>query len=375
MDSRKDIPTESESSDEEKNKTIVRQNELIDQLNQHLTQTQNRIRNILVTLPLGLLLVSDGRDILASNSRIEQIFGYDKNELSGNQISVLFPEIDSLEISNNALRVTAKRKGGEIITCEIFVNEIEEDGARRVFVHVQDISERQRLEQLRHDFVNMVTHDLRTPLTSITMSLDMIQRGTCGPITDTAETVIEQAQSSSKFLISLVTELLDSEKIQSSEFSLDVGRTTVRAILDKSIAATTGMANQAKVVIETDFTNDVFRADEDRVAQVLINLIGNALKYSPPQSKVIVKAGIAGLGVTFSVIDQGPGIPKPLQAAVFERYRQLGQPTKIKKRGFGLGLAICKTIVEAHHGSIWVKSEEGKGSTFEFVIPLVDEPL
>jgi len=118
MDSpKKDIQCGSESSNSDSNtEATIRQNEVIDQLTQRLSETQMRIRNILVSLPLGLLLVSDGREIVASNSRIEQIFGYHQDELSGKLVSALFPDLDTLEISNNARRVIAKRKGGEVIT-------------------------------------------------------------------------------------------------------------------------------------------------------------------------------------------------------------------------------------------------------------------
>lgn len=359
--------TDAENSADE----TARQSLLTEQLNQRLADMQTRIRNILTTLPLGLLLIADKKNIAASNSRIESIFGYSKNELAGKPVTVLFPELNSLAVNEKPLQVAALRKGGEQISCEIFVNEIEEDdGSRRMFVHVQDISERQRLEQLRRDFLNMVSHDLRTPLTAITMGLDMLQSGTCGEMSGSAMTVIKQAKTSSDFVISMVTELLDSEKIQAKEFELDVKPTMVKTVIDKAVSATSPVANKAKVSIETDFTNDDFKADEDRIVQVLINVIGNAIKYSPRESRIIVKGGIVGTGIKFSVTDTGPGIPKSLQTAIFEPYRQLQQPKQTKRRGFGLGLAICKLLIEAHGGSISVDSVEGKGSTFSFSIPM-----
>lgn len=350
-------------------------NEIIEQLNQRLLEMQKRIGSILTSLPLGLLLISsNGKDIAACNSQIEEIFGYKQIELSGQPVTRLFPELDSLDVSAKALRVTALRKGGEVITCDIFVSEIDDEGGRRVFVHVQDVTERQRLEQMRKKFVAMVSHDLRTPLTSISMGLDMLQEGSCGDLSDSAKTVLRQAQSSSDFVISLVTELLDAEKLQTSEFVPDLRRTTVKAVVDKALIATEAISKQAVVSIEADITNDMFQADEDRIAQVLINLIGNAIKYSPRQSTVVVKAGLEGAGVKFRVIDRGPGIPADMQTAIFEPYRQLQQPKGTKRLGFGLGLAICKLLVDAHKGSISVTSQVGAGSTFEFSIPLVDGP-
>jgi signal transduction histidine kinase len=146
--------------------------------------------------------------------------------------------------------------------------------------------------------------------------------------------------------------------------------TTVGAIINKAVITADGAKDRPTVSIETDITNDVITADEDRIVQVLINLISNAIKYSPDNSVVRVVGGIEGLSAKFQVIDCGPGVPKEMQHIVFERYRQLEQHKSIKRKGFGLGLAICKSLVEKHGGKIWVESEPGKGSKFCFTIPL-----
>jgi Signal transduction histidine kinase len=155
--------------------------------------------------------------------------------------------------------------------------------------------------------------------------------------------------------------------MQTSQFEIELSETSVSKVVDKALSATKAAASKTKVAIESDITNDAFYADEDRIVQVLINLISNAVKYSQAGSQVLVKAGLEGAGLKFRVIDKGPGIPKQQHAVIFERYRQLAQPKGIKRRGFGLGLAICKALVEAHKGTIGVESEEGKGSTFWFL--------
>lgn len=349
---------------------LVRQrDETIDRLQRLLQTHTKRMREVVTKLPLGVIVVSDQQKIEAVNPLIEDLFLYEREELLGQRVSFLFPEMTVLEIVPKSVQVVAKRKGGETFPVEIFTTEQE----RSIFVHVLDITERQRLENLRQDFVAMVSHDLRTPLTSIRAFLTMVDEGVYGEINKQGHNAVERAQSSADLLISLVVDLLDAQKIESGDFEPDFQETTTGMVVDRAIFASQGSAKSADVELEKDVVNDVFWADEDRIVQVLVNLIGNAIKFSPAKGSIKVTAGLEGAGVVFRVKDQGPGIPKHLQAAVFERYRQLAQPKDTKKRGVGLGLSICKKLVEKHKGTIWVESVEGKGSSFCISIPLQDE--
>lgn len=349
---------------------VKRHESVIKALKNTLTSLQNKTRDILYSIPLGLIVVNEQQRIEALNKLVEGFFCYQTEELVGQKISVLFPEFIRLEANSKPVQVLAKRKDGETFPAEIFVNEYD---AHLNFVHVQDITERHRLERLRQDFVAMVSHDLRTPLTSIRGFLTMVDEGAYGDITNQGHRAVERAQSSADLLISLVVDLLDAEKIDSGDFEPEFQETTSGVVVDRAMYAIQAAAKAADVTVEKDVTNDVFWADEDRIVQVIVNLAGNALKFSPPGSVVTISAGLEGAGVVFRVRDRGPGIPKHLQSAIFERYRQLNQSAETKKRGFGLGLAICKSLVEKHNGRIWVQSEEGKGSTFCFSIPLLDE--
>lgn len=348
----------------------TRQESVIRTLKSTLTFQQNKTREILYSIPLGLLVVNEQQRIEALNKLVEEFFGYQSEELVTQKISVLFPDLTRLEVNPKPVQVLGKRKNGETFPAEIFVNEYD---SQLNFVHVQDITERARLEKLRQDFVAMVSHDLRTPLTSLRGFLTMVDEGAYGEISSQGHRAVERAQSSADLLISLVVDLLDAEKIENGDFEPEYQETTSGTVVDRAMYAIQGAAKAADVTVEKDVTNDVFWADEDRIVQVIVNLAGNALKFSPAGSVVTISAGLEGAGVVFRVRDRGPGIPKHLQSAIFERYRQLNQPKETKKRGFGLGLAICKALVEKHNGRLWVQSEEGKGSTFCFSIPLLDE--
>lgn len=341
----------------------------LEALRKSIYKNHDNIRKILTSVPLALLVLSPDQTIEVTNKRTQEFFHYDPEELVGQSISFLFPDIETVEISSEPVKLVGRRKGGDSFVTEIYVNALEVFGNKRNFVHIQDITERHRLEQLKQDLVAMVSHDLRTPLTSINGVLTLLDQGVYGELSPAGHRAIDRAQSSSDYLISLVRDLLDAEKVESGTIDIELQESSVGAIVEKAVTASQGAAQPVSIKIESEFTNDVVMADEDRIVQVLINLISNAIKYSAEGSTVKVVAGIEGLKVKFQVIDNGPGIPKENQPTIFERYRQLAQPKGLKRRGFGLGLAICKAFVEKHKGSIWVESESGKGSCFCFSIP------
>ncbi|MCA9803751.1 MAG: PAS domain S-box protein [Cyanobacteria bacterium HKST-UBA02] len=341
----------------------------LEALKKNIYKNHENIRKILTSVPLALVVLSTDHKIEVTNKRTQEFFHYAPEELVGQPVSFLFPDTESVKVGHEPVRLVGRRKGGEMFVTEIYVNDLDIFGNRRSFVHIQDITERHRLEQLKQDLVAMVSHDLRTPLTSINGVLTLLDQNAYGELNPAGHRAIARAQSSSDYLISLVKDLLDAEKVESGTIDIERQETSVRAIIDKAISASMGAAQQASIKLESDITNDVLFADEDRIVQVLINLISNAIKYSPENSVVKVVAGIEGLKVKFQVIDQGPGIPEESQPMIFERYRQLAQPKGLKRRGFGLGLAICKAFVERHNGRIWVESEVGKGSRFCFTIP------
>lgn len=346
---------------------------VIEYLSDALAKTRSRFRNMLMSFPLGLIVTDENFNIEAVNQQIQYVFQYGSDELVGKPISFLFPKLKTVEVSPKPITEMAKRKSTEMFPTEIIVTPYEEQGAQRLFIHVADITEKHRLEQFKQDLIAMVSHDLRTPLTAIRGVLTLVDEGAYGDIAPAGHKSIARAQSSADYLISLVKDLLDAEKVESGTIQIDVQETSCGAVANKAAYAVQGAAEEAKVTVDLDITNDVFYGDEDRLVQVLINLISNAIKFSPQGGFVKVTAGIEGTGVKFMVADRGPGIPQHFRGTIFERYKQLPQEKEVKKRGFGLGLAICKALVEEHKGTIGVESEVGKGSKFWFRVPQMPE--
>ncbi|MBX9671629.1 MAG: PAS domain S-box protein [Candidatus Obscuribacterales bacterium] len=351
-------------------KKVRQQAESLENLTQALAVRQQRVRQILTSIPLGLI-VMQANHIIGINSRAEKLFNYKPEELVGKHISILFPDFDVSADEQRDVKLMGRRKSGETFAAEVNSNEVDMGDLVRVFVHVQDITERQRLEQLKSDLLAMVSHDMRTPLTTVRLFLTLLSDGAYGHLEGKGEAGLTRAQSCVEYLISLVSALLDSEKIESGSIELDIAETTSGAIVEKAILNSHGAAIGKDIQLIRRVNNVNLFADEDRLVQVLMNLISNAIKFSPNDSQVTVASQREQTGeVVFQVIDRGPGIPEHLKTAVFERYRQLKQSNKTKAQGFGLGLAICKALVQMHGGTIWVDSKEGEGTTFSFSIPM-----
>jgi len=329
-----------------------------------------RIQKIITSFPSGLIIVNRDMNIDALNKLAVSFFEYSSKELVKQPIALLFPDLKELTISTEPIKVIAKRKSGDLFPAEILVTNLEMKGEERLFVNIQDVTERQRLDQLRADLVSTVSHDVRAPLTSVRLTLDMLIGGHYGvALPERGQKNVEIARNSVVYLDSLVRNLLDADSIERGGIEIVPTDTTIGTLVTRAVDTVNSGKEKASVEIESDYTNDAVRVDEQRVIQVLINLISNAVKYSPQYSKVLVQAGIEGVNARFKVIDQGPGVPKEMQQRIFERYIQLEQHKNVSSHGFGLGLSICQALVEKHGGKIWVESEPGNGSQFNFTIP------
>ena len=234
----------------------------------------------------------------------------------------------------------------------------------------QMVADLKELEEVKQQFVAMVSHDLRTPLTSIKGFLELLAGGVYGDLNPTGEHRAGLAQRNITRLISLINDLLDYEKLQSGKFSLDCREIDVASPINRSIDALRFFAEKEEVALETEDVNFKAYADEERLVQILVNLISNSVKFSPKGGRVLVTAAPKENLVEFSVIDQGRGVPKDMQEAIFERFKQVKTTDATEKGGTGLGLPICKALAECHGGAIGVESEEGKGSRFWFTVPM-----
>ena len=244
----------------------------------------------------------------------------------------------------------------------------------------EDITERQGIERMKDEFISVVSHELRTPLTSIHGALNLLSSGLVSTQSDKGRRVIEIAAESAERLVRLVNDILELERLESGKISLIKQTCNTAELINQAIDMMQVMANRAGITLCVSLASIDLHADPDRIIQVLTNLLGNAIKFSPKDSTVwlTVERGI-GNGeegdlphppILFQVRDQGRGIPAEKVESIFERFHQVDASDSRKKGGTGLGLAICRSIVQQHGGRIWVESVLGEGSSFYFTLPM-----
>lgn len=238
-----------------------------------------------------------------------------------------------------------------------------------LFCVIHDITERKKLERLKDEIVQMVAHDLRSPLASLRSFLQLLEQGAYGNLTETGHKRASTADRSIHQLIRLLNDLLSLDQLKEAKAELILADHLISPILDRSIELVRTLGEARNITIETAPSDEMAICDPDRIIQVLANLLSNSVKFSPDGGKITVFIkSTADDTVEISVKDQGPGIPTSEHDSIFDRFKQT-QSGKKAAGGIGLGLAIAKTIVEQHSGTIGVTSKEGNGSTFWFRLP------
>jgi signal transduction histidine kinase len=235
-------------------------------------------------------------------------------------------------------------------------------------------------EQSKREMMAMITHDLRSPLAAVQAVLEMMGMGVYGEQTPDAVHHISLAEANCNRVLRLINDLLDIEKMRAGKLQMEVENVSLSEVVERSMEAIATLAEQKNVSVDSSVSSDMaVRADAGRVVQVLINLLTNAVKFSPAGGSIKIEAedGASGDSLRVNVIDSGCGIAPEYHESIFEKFEQAGvSSTEIgQSKGTGLGLAMCKAIVEQHGGQIGVESDLGKGSTFWFTLPKSNAPL
>jgi signal transduction histidine kinase len=229
------------------------------------------------------------------------------------------------------------------------------------------------LDRLKSDFVSNVSHELRTPLTAIKGAVDLVLREMAGPLTEKQTHYLSRVRSNTQHLAGLINDLLDLSKIESGKIEVKSSRVSLGGLVHEVVETLRPVAAEKDVTLEAVIAEPsiLVWADRDKINQVLMNLIGNAIKFTPAQGRVTVSAARDGKeNVQVSVSDTGAGIAAEEAEKIFDKFYQIKENGGPKPKGTGLGLAICKALVDLHGGRIWVKSEINRGSTFSFALPL-----
>ena len=228
------------------------------------------------------------------------------------------------------------------------------------------------LEKVRDDLMKMIVHDLKTPLTSVLATLEMLADGDFGEVTTTQKAAIADAETKSEDLLGLIDDILEVARIEDAAINLSLERIAPAALLAELVYEWGHRFTQEGATSSTSVADDapVFSADKGLIKRVFSNLIQNALTHSSHPVHLDLSARRSGRGVLFTVTDNGPGIPPEYHDLIFRKFGQVDMPRSPRTRSSGIGLTFCKLVVERHGGRIWVKSAEGEGSSFYIELPV-----
>ncbi|EKD82615.1 MAG: hypothetical protein ACD_39C01187G0002 [uncultured bacterium] len=240
-----------------------------------------------------------------------------------------------------------------------------------IILLLRDITRLKEVERLKSEFVMAASHELRTPLTSLGMSIDLLQEHVASGLAENDRDLLQAAYEEVHRLKTLVNNLLDLYKFEAGKIELEFEVFPISTVFEQIKAVFKNQASIKEISLICNESGQLphVRADANKIAWVLSNLVSNALRYTDKGGKIALSAQKVGTQIHLSVSDDGPGIPLSYQTKIFQKFVQ------IKGRqsgGSGLGLAICKEIVRAHGGAIWVDSEIGKGSVFNFTLPVAE---
>ena len=344
-----------------------------------LRERAESFRRLATAANEGITIIVDDR-IVEANNAFASLFGYEMSEIVGRSaLEFVAPESRDIAVefatisSEKPYEARARRKNGSTFDMEVTTKSIPYKGRTVLGCVVRDISERKEIDRLKNEFVSIVSHELRTPLTSIRGSLGLMEGGAVGELPPKAQDLARIARQNADRLIRLINDILDLEKIESGKIQLQIAALDPAEVVESTIAELRGMSELYRMTLTARVhRHDPVAGDRDRVVQVLMNLLSNAMKFSPEGGVVSVgvEDGAAGF-LRFSVSDQGPGIAENQRARLFTRFEQLEAADTRKRGGTGLGLAISRSLVEQQGGRIGVDSVPGKGSVFWFELPVV----
>lgn len=329
-----------------------------------------RLESIIASIEDGVIVLDDEKKVVLINQVACNVFGLDGMEIVGKPIA-------EMTLNSDLRALLAKSEESAVKYYELNFD----DG--RVFnaqhtpiphigsaITMQDITYLKRLDQIKNDFVHTVSHDLRSPLTAVLGYAELLERA--GSLTEQQREFLQRIQGSVQNITALVNELLDLGRL---EAGFDARRETVQLenIVRYSVGLLDSLVRKKNLHLQLEIADGLpgLRANPIRIRQMIDNLIGNAINYTPDGGKILVRLAVEDQQIILEVTDTGPGIPLEEQARIFDKFYRASNVAETK--GTGLGLAIVKSIVDNYRGRVWVESVLGQGSSFFVVLPASEQ--
>jgi PAS domain S-box-containing protein len=322
---------------------------------------ETRERLLMERIPAGLIHFDTRGSILSSNNRAREF------------VSLLTPDL-LIKARDKVSTTTIETAQGKRVL-QISVRELE--GGERYLAVILDQTEREQFKEMRARFLSMIAHDIATPLTNIAGTFTLYAAGVHGELTDAGRQKVQNAESESLRLVRLFKDLLRAEKEGAVQLHIGTEPVDLRALIQQAVGGVSEQAERQKVIIQlVDGPGCNINADADRIVQVFVNLLSNALKFTPADSTITINmqqiqnhSSPQQNQVVVTVADQGPGIPVEMLETIFEPFKQVSVEDRTVRGGTGLGLAICKQVVTAHGGTITAGNVEPHGAIFTVALP------
>lgn len=348
---------------------------MLEKSNDRLRNSEARIRTLVETIPLGLLITTQAGAIESASPACLSLFSCNYSDIHARHLSELFALEPAMSenplglVSSAATEVIATRRDGTQFPASIKVGTFA-GSTPGLLIVVEDITAKHELEKMKEDFLSMMTHDLRTPLTSVRCFLELVAAGVYdGKLDELKRRTIGITNDTTR-LINMVSSLLNLHKLEAGRLMLVPEVMTLDSVIIPAVESVTSYAEIRSIKIKTEPTGPdlLVAADSAYTVQVLVNLLSNAIKFSQKNSEVAISVQVLPDFVKVDVKDQGRGIPKEVQSRLFNRFEQARLSDARVEGGSGLGLAISKAIIEEQGGSIGVDSEPGHGCVFWFTL-------
>jgi two-component system, OmpR family, phosphate regulon sensor histidine kinase PhoR len=346
-----------------------------------LDRARRDLAYLIEIIGVGIVGIGDDRRITSANAAAHTMLDRAAGSLRGLTITGAF-----LDTRIDAIVEAAHETGaasGEVRLrpdAAMLVVRARRSPVEGLWLVLEDVSELRRLQQIRAEFIDNLSHELRTPLTTVSLLAETLTReadAAGDAIPTRMRDRIGKIEVETGHIVQMVNELLDLSRIESGGSLGVLDWVDMGPLALASAERLRLFAERQGVVLRTDLADalPLVRGDEGRLGQVLVNLLHNAVKFSPDGGEVLVRVAVDDGSVVTSVIDHGVGIPRAAQARIFERFYKVDRArVRGEASGTGLGLAISRHVIEQHGGRIWVESEEGAGSTFSFALPIADPP-
>jgi PAS domain S-box-containing protein len=338
---------------------------------------------VLHSIAEGLVVLDSKGKVVMMNPAAEKMLGVQKKDKIGRPIMenmreeqlISLVNDSSLDKENREIElVSPQDETKKTLRASTAVIENENGSTVGIVSVLSDITKQKELDQMKANFLSSVSHELRSPLVAMEKSISLILSKNTGPVNETQEQFLSIAERNIKRLGRLINDLLDLTKLEAGKLELKPQPASIESIIKDSVEGLNNWAQAKSINIERKIEEGIplVNADPDRLVQVLTNLIGNAIKFTPNNGNITVDAVLRKdkQEVEVGVKDTGIGINKENLGKVFDKFYQVGERTPSDINGTGIGLSIAKEIVELHGGKIWVESEKGYGAKFIFTLPI-----